>query len=408
MSINYNPQIVTNGLVLCLDAANAKSFDANENLLTYSEQLDNVAWTKTRGSAVSNTAISPDNTLTADSFIEDTTATSSHYFFGSAVTLTIGLTYTFSCYVKANGRNFIAVQGDIGQGNLGGPTGFDLSTGVYTLGASVTSASITNVGSGWYRISVTAVATGINAYAGMALRTSYGVGIQTYTGDGTSGIYIWGAQFERASSASRYYATTGSAKNRGTSLIDLSGNGKNATLANGVVYNYFNNGILNFNGTNQYATCSHPTGSSYGITYEIFVKLNELTDNVILGFNNSTYFSGLSIIGGTRFIGYLSASNYKYFNNTTIQTGTWYHLVMYVGSSDASDIKGYVNGVLDTTTTNHTGTAYTPTTLTIAASNNLATYWLGCDIGIVRCYNRELTAAEVLQNYNANRGRFGI
>jgi hypothetical protein len=192
----------------------------------------------------------------------------------------------------------------------------------------------------------------------------------------------------------------------GATWYDISNNGKNATLNNSPLFVNQNNGILNFNGTNQYATCAHPTGSSTGITYEIFVKLNEITDNGILCFNNATYLSGLSIIAN-KFIGYLSGSNYKYFYDTTLQTGVWYHIVMYVGSSDAKDIKGYVNGILDSTTTTHTGVAYSPTTLYIATSN-LSNYWLGCDISLIRCYNRELKANEVKRNYYAARSRFGI
>jgi hypothetical protein len=178
------------------------------------------------------------------------------------------------------------------------------------------------------------------------------------------------------------------------------------TLFNNISYNNSNLGNLVFDGANQYASCDHPTGSSYGITYEIFVKLNETTSNSIISFNNSTYFSGLSILSNT-FIGYLSGSNYKYFYNTTVQSGVWYHLVMYVGSSDAKDIKGYVNGVLDTTNTSHTGVSYSPTVLYIGTSNNTV-YWLGCNIALVRCYNRELIESEVKQNFNATRRRFNI
>lgn len=190
----------------------------------------------------------------------------------------------------------------------------------------------------------------------------------------------------------------------GSSWFDLSRRRNHASLVNSPS---FSNGLLTFDGTNQYASCAHPTGSSFGITYEVFVKLNETTDNSILSFNNATYVSGLSIIAN-RFIMYLSGSNYKYiFYGNLVQTGVWYHLVAYVGSSDAKDIKAYVNGVLDTATTPHTGVAYSPTTLYIATSN-LTSYWLNCNIATVRCYNRELTASEVRKNYLATRERFTI
>jgi hypothetical protein len=406
------PKIINDNLILSVDIGNTKCFDASENLLIYSEQLDNVAWTKTRGSAVSNTAISPDNTLTADSFIEDTTATSSHFFFGSAVTLTIGLTYTFSCYVMANGRNFIAVQGDIGQGNLGGPTGFDLSTGVYTLGTSVTSASITNVGSGWYRISVTAVATGINAYAGMALRTSYGTGIQTYTGDGVSGIFIWGSQFERGSTVSSYYRTTNSVKNRGTNLVDISKNNKNGTLVNNPTYSSLNNGHLLFDGVDDHIIFNHQLFPLNAFTFDIWFKpsLND-TIKIFWMYEMQVFFSTVAKNVYRRWYNNnITAIAYQE-SFTPSYNGMWVNFCWTIGSY--IDIV-YINGLQ--VGLNRNSTIEFPTITGYNGQTNSATYigrdeeaiYKPFDISSIKIYSKSLTATEIQQNFNSTRKRYGI
>ena len=173
-------------------------------------------------------------------------------------------------------------------------------------------------------------------------------------------------------------------------------------------YSTGNKGYFSFDGTNQSITFNHPTGQSDGVTHEILIRLNETTQNGILTFNNGgSVLSGLSIVAN-RFIIYLSGSNYSYFwGFPTLSTGIWYHVVFYLGSGNAADAKGYVDGVLATTIpTNHTGTAYFPTTMYVASTTN--TSYLDCDVAFVRCYNRELLIEEIQDNYNATKGRFGL
>lgn len=173
-------------------------------------------------------------------------------------------------------------------------------------------------------------------------------------------------------------------------------------------YSTGNKGYFSFDGTNQSITFNHPTGQSDGVTHEILIRLNETTQNGILTFNNGgSVLSGLSIVAN-RFIIYLSGSNYSYFwGFPTLSTGIWYHVVFYLGSGNAADAKGYVDGVLATTIpTNHTGTAYSPTTMYVASTTN--TSYLYCDVAFVRCYNRELLIEEIQDNYNATKGRFGL
>ncbi len=183
---------------------------APHNLLTRSQEFDNASWAKTRSSVTANTVAAPDGTITADSLIEDSTASNTHLIQQdfSAVS---GVTYTKSYYVKASTRTWCAIYG----GGLAFSTApysfFNLSTGVIgSYGNGVLSPTITSVGNGWYRISITVIAT-TGSTANLALRLATGDNTSSYTGDGVSGIYIWGAQLSVGPYPLDYTPTTSAA-----------------------------------------------------------------------------------------------------------------------------------------------------------------------------------------------------
>lgn len=187
------------------------------NLLLRSEEFDNAAWTKTRSSVTANAAVSPDGTMDADKLVEDTTATATHRTFQQATKAASSLTRTFSVYLKASERTFARVQVSDNTEVVVARTDIDLSAGTATAASiaggssiSAVSARISPAGNGWYRVELTATfdATITNPGAFVFLCNSLS-GI-SYTGNGASGIFVWGAQWEDGSFATSYIPTVAS------------------------------------------------------------------------------------------------------------------------------------------------------------------------------------------------------
>lgn len=173
---------------------------AEENLLTYSQEFDKAAWLKTNAAVTVNVVVAPDGTTTADKLVE--TAVSGFHGCRQVVGGTVGTTYTYSVYLKAAERGWALVWFDSDSAGAY----FNLSDGTLgTVSAGVTATNGISVGNGWYRCTITRTITGGATVQVYAASGNNGV---SYTGDGTSGIYIWGAQLEQRSTATAYTPTT--------------------------------------------------------------------------------------------------------------------------------------------------------------------------------------------------------
>jgi hypothetical protein len=162
------------------------------NLLTKTEEFNDSAWTKTNATVTADAIVAPNGTTTADALFDNTT-TNFHGVQIAALTTQPAGTYVASIYVKPNGRTWIQLVGISGNDfncffNLVG------SGGVGTAAAGTT-GSIEALENGWYRCSVIktfASTTVFGSYRVFTAIDGSGSG-SSYTGDGTSGIFIWGA-----------------------------------------------------------------------------------------------------------------------------------------------------------------------------------------------------------------------
>jgi hypothetical protein len=167
------------------------------NLFEYSEQFDNAYWTKPQASVVSGQT-SPIGTSNAFKLVEDT-STNFHWLLKSGPISSAG-TYNLSIFAKPSGRNFIA----IGNASFGEFAYFDLSNGTIVSNHPNAVPNIEVAGNGYYRCSVELTVSTLSA-AGFFISTN-GSTIN-YTGDGTSGLFIWGAQLVEGSTAKDYQKT---------------------------------------------------------------------------------------------------------------------------------------------------------------------------------------------------------
>jgi hypothetical protein len=169
---------------------------APNNLVLRSEEFDNAAWVKTASTITANATTAPDGTLTADKITPD--AGSAQHDILQTASITTGVTYTITVFAKKENYNFIQLT----LSGLGshGYANFNLDTGtIGSTGNSPASTSITSVGNGWYRCSISVVSQ-VTTLAGpfiAALPTDIASRRPAFTGDGTSGLFIWGAQFEQ-------------------------------------------------------------------------------------------------------------------------------------------------------------------------------------------------------------------
>jgi hypothetical protein len=194
--------------------------EARTNLITHSEQINNAAWTHVGGSHTANQTTAPSGEVTADLFTENSAASTQHRL-SQVPAVANGSTYTVSVFVKraSGSRHFGLI---ISTGAAVARIYFDLDTGsVATVVAG--SGTITAYPNGWYRCTATGVSGGLFATTYLQLCNGTTLGSETYTGDGTSGLYIWGAQLEAGSFPTSYIPTTGATVQRAADVCDITG-----------------------------------------------------------------------------------------------------------------------------------------------------------------------------------------
>jgi hypothetical protein len=178
--------------------------------LRFTEEFDNNYWQKEQLSVIENIEIAPDGNNTADKIIEDSND-GEHLLaasFNSQI-LTLGFTYSASIYAKADERHIVCIQARRGALTCG------VKYNLLTLeiqevpdGGSILNSGIEVIGGGWYRCFVTF--TVISAFSfkigmleefGFPVRESF-----RYQGDGSSGLFLWGAQLEISDNTTQYQA----------------------------------------------------------------------------------------------------------------------------------------------------------------------------------------------------------
>ena len=221
-------------------------------------------------------------------------------------------------------------------------------------------------------------------------------------------------------------ANTKSYSGSGTAWNDLSGNAYNGTLYNGPTFSSSNNGIISFDGSNDYFQANITSTALDGDpTFSVDMFVRRRTGTNIGG---ASGFWGIGGSGqGNSVEGWTPTTNLIHldvYDSTRLATSSYYPENQFVhvcwtksGSGmETTNVKCYINGVeasltknRSATRTNQFNTSTNGMGVCLGRINgNVAGYEAPIDIGSFKIYTSALTATQVLQNYNALRGRYGL
>jgi hypothetical protein len=408
MGVSGGPNVVTDGLVLDLDAANAQSYPNYYNLMLNTQTFSSGSYAgqglNTTGTpAWVNVGTAPDGTSTSFALIP-TSGSALHRFYYTFPYVS-GSIYTFSCYAKSGSRSqFEASLSFTALGSNWRTAAFSLvGTGsvISSNGNAGVSPTITNVGNGWYRCTFTNLCTNT-----VSDQLAFGYSNSTYAGDGTTTeIQVWGAQMNLGPTALPYQQIT----TYTTRWSDLSPTVISGSLTNGSYYNaYPITKKITFDGTDDYVAI--PNNSS--------LVTNNISVNIwcypkVIG-QNKALFSSEPTTGPLNGYGFRQRSD-----------NVWWWVIGYAGSGDAvssslsqntwTNLVGTYNGSTITLYKNGVSQGSGSSNRTINFTNILrlgslvgGTEYFNGDTAFLQIYNRALSADEVLQNYNATKGRFGL
>lgn len=313
--------------------------------------------------------------------------------------------------------NFFFGVGDVGKGPSSATTyynGVTPSAGGYTIysyNASQTSkisfhsaANDTALREYTNNISGESFASAAQCLNWYATQTNYVCVNRDYEGIVTSGLtFIVDAGFTPS------YTTSG------TTWYDLGYNGNNGTLTNGPTFDSANGGSIVFDGVDDYVLLTNNGFGSFNNqkwsvdSWVYFDNVNN--DRVIFSYDYTShtqpYYSTHMRLSnpGLIYLMWNDGTQFRFIQtpSNSMSANTWYHVV---GVFESGRQEIFVNGQVKSSATNqHTITFYNQPVWVGRA--NYGGYFDG-KMGLVKYYNRALSESEILQNYNAQKSRFGL
>lgn len=417
MTVSIFPRVIRDGLVVDFDPAYNSSFDGRENLFTFSEVLSNANWTAIGTiAATANVITAPNNTLTGNKLVLGNGVAVNGAALGQNPTKpAAAAAYTLSVYVRSAEWNRVRlmIRDSVTVTNVSDCVVSTATGAVVTPAAAAgtftnASVAITAVNNNWYRVALTTV-TGTETQLRAQIYCHDSVAT---TGDGTSGIYVWGAQLERTRTATDYVATTASATTRSATLTNTVSALYPGTITNVVQYHPLGRGSFYFDNTagNFISVYTLPdtfwNAGSWSVSS--WVRGDVLKqDNAVIG-------HGSTVGNGALHLGIRNAQPYfGFFGNdwaagSIISANIWYHIVWtYDNAQKQKTI--FVNGVqvAQSGLTGGVGYIGTGSNTEIGRYPWDTGYRMQGYIGRTQIYNRVLGVSEVSQIFSSLAGRYG-
>jgi hypothetical protein len=399
MSAFAGPQPVPSGLVFAVDASSPKSY--SQNVIQNSTDLYALfgSYGVNTGSTIRDTSVTDSPVggvpLKLTSTGTDAYIASYNSMASNLATAVTGQTWTVSFYAKASSATT----------SLCYLFGANSSGGYIELTSA--SHSITTT---WQRFSFS-----------LTMSNASTAFVQFRFGCSVNGGVIWfdGLQLERSSSVSAFQSLPNA---NGTSWYDLSSGKRTLTSSGFPVYNYGTNPDISFNGSSNYFTYT-PAAAFDLYCLEFWMYNNNVvnnTDGAIGGpssyqspinFNSvGTY--GINLGGWTGgaineafHIWSATAGGLMTYNRVSAAVG-WHHVV-FNWNGTTYDI--WLDGVKTTTYAHDSGHAKLANITSLRIGGDVSSgYYFNGKLPIIRCYNTQISDTQVLQNFNALRGRYGI
>jgi hypothetical protein len=197
----------------------------------------------------------------------------------------------------------------------------------------------------------------------------------------------------------------------GTVWTDVNGLGprNNGTLTNGPTFNSDNGGSIVFDGADDYISLNNPITAynTHTIDFWFYNDISKPNLNVIISMSVGNGYSFIEVDKDVTYVGYsTSGASYRTYSSIKTSVNSWRHFtVVKKNSGDNMDL--YLNGVLQTDYSGSVGNLSSNSLMYVGTFQSPGWPTKG-RISSVHVYNRILTSSEILQNYNAQKGRFGL
>jgi len=207
--------------------------------------------------------------------------------------------------------------------------------------------------------------------------------------------------------ALHYDFANGSYSGSGTTITDLSGNGRTGTTVGSPAYTSSGGGYFTFDAGTKYITLPTSIFNSTAFTMEIWAyQITQPTVGILFSSqgSNTTGWWGLGSNSGGYFFSTYNGTTRPGLGSGTSITGVWNHVVATRNASNFASL--YVNGVLKSSGAVTTSFASTSPRLAVNPINSAER--LNGRMSIFRYYTAALSESDVLNNFNVHKTRFGI